>query len=118
MTRESLIVGVAYGSDVELVTNILLDVVSHQKGVLKSPEAFVQFDDFGDSALIFSLNFFISNSFGVPRMRSEMRYNIDAQFRKNGVTIPFPQRDVHVFQQGPFLHQNASPKSESGKVKK
>lgn len=118
MTRESLIVGVAYGSDVELVTNILLDVVSHQKGVLKSPEAFVQFDDFGDSALIFSLNFFISNSFGVPRMRSEMRYNIDAQFRKNGVTIPFPQRDVHVFQQGPFLHQNASPKSESGQVKK
>jgi small-conductance mechanosensitive channel len=105
MTRESLIVGVAYGSDVELVTKILVDVGTHQKGILKSPEAFVQFDDFGDSALIFSLNFFISNSFGVPKMRSEMRYKIDDEFRKNGITIPFPQRDVHLFQPGPFIHK-------------
>jgi small-conductance mechanosensitive channel len=117
MTRESLIVGVAYGSNVELVTKILVDVGSEQKGVLKSPEAFVQFDDFGDSALIFSLNFFISNSFAVPKMRSEMRYKIDEQFRKKGITIPFPQRDVHVFQQSPFLHQNASTNPKAGQVK-
>ncbi len=117
MTRESLIVGVAYGSDVELVTKILVDVGNQQKGVLKSPEAFVQFDDFGDSALIFSLNFFISNSFAVPKLRSEMRYKIDEQFRNNGITIPFPQRDVHVFQQRPFLHQKATTAGESSKKK-
>jgi small-conductance mechanosensitive channel len=102
MTRESLIVGVAYGSDVELVTKILLEIGNEQKGVLKNPVPFVMFEDFGDSALIFSLNFFIANSFGVPKMRSEMRYKIDAQFRQNGITIPFPQRDVHFFQHGPF----------------
>jgi len=107
-TRESLMVGVAYGSDVKLVTKILMEIGKGQKGVLKSPEPFVMFEDFGDSALIFSLNFFIANSFGVPKLRSEMRYKIDAEFRKNGITIPFPQRDVHLFQQRPFLHRQTS----------
>jgi len=101
-TRESLVVGVAYGSDVQLVTNILEEIAMDQTGVLKDPPPFVQFDDFGDSALVFSLNFFIEDGFRVPRMRSEMRYKIDDQFRKKGVTIPFPQRDVHFFQHGPI----------------
>ena len=108
ITRESLIVGVAYGSDVKLVTRILEETAWEQTGVLKDPEPFVQFDDFGDSALVFSLNFFIEDGFRVPRMRSEMRYRIDDEFRNNGVTIPFPQRDVHVYQKGPFLHRNAA----------
>ncbi|MBT8284162.1 MAG: mechanosensitive ion channel [Flavobacteriaceae bacterium] len=101
-TRESLVVGVAYGSDVQLVTKILEEIAMDQMGVLKNPPPFVQFDDFGDSALVFSLNFFIEDGFRVPRMRSEMRYKIDDQFRKKGVTIPFPQRDVHFFQHGPI----------------
>ncbi|NER10701.1 Mechanosensitive ion channel [Muriicola jejuensis] len=102
ITREALNIGVAYGSDVNLVTNILTEIAEEQKGVLKNPEPFVQFDDFGDSALIFSLNFFVSDAFRVPRMRSEMRYKIDARFRENGVTIPFPQRDVHFYQHSPI----------------
>ncbi|QBA64684.1 mechanosensitive ion channel family protein [Muriicola soli] len=105
-TRESLVVGVAYGSDVQLVTKILEETAMDQIGVLKDPPPFVQFDDFGDSALVFSLNFFIEDGFRVPRMRSEMRYRIDDQFRKKGVTIPFPQRDVHFFQHGPIALKN------------
>jgi small-conductance mechanosensitive channel len=101
-TREALVIGVAYGSNVELVTEILTTIANEQSGVLKSPAPFVQFDDFGDSALIFSLNFFVSNAFKVPRMRSEMRYKIDSLFREKGITIPFPQRDVHFFQHGPI----------------
>ncbi len=103
-TRESVKVGVAYGSNVALVTRILEDVANNQKGVLKNPKPFVLFDDFGDSALMFSLNFFIADSFGDPRIKSQMRYAIDAKFRENRVVIPFPQRDVHVFQQSPFQH--------------
>lgn len=106
ITRESVFVGVSYGSDVELVTKILEGVVSDQRAVLKSPKPFVMFDDFGDSALLFSLNFFVSDGFTVPRVKSEIRYKIDAEFRNNNVTIPFPQRDVHIFQQKPFQHSN------------
>jgi len=103
-TREKVIVGVAYGSDVGLVTKILQEVANEQRGVLKNPKPFVQFDDFGDSALMFSVNFYISDSFTDPRIKSEMRYRIDADFRKNEVTIPFPQRDVHIYQKNPFQH--------------
>ncbi|MFS4456196.1 mechanosensitive ion channel family protein [Maribacter sp. 2304DJ31-5] len=100
-TRETIKVGVAYGSNVQLITEILESVAQDQKGVLKNPKPFVLFDDFGDSALLFSLNFFISDSFTDPKIKSELRYKIDAEFRKNKVTIPFPQRDVHIFQQIP-----------------
>lgn len=106
-TREKIIVGVAYGSDVLLVTNILEAVAKEHREVLKNPKPFVQFDDFGDSALIFSLNFYINNSFGDPKIKSEMRYEIDARFRGSNVTIPFPQRDVHIYQQSPFRHSQA-----------
>ncbi len=105
-TRESVKVGVAYGSDVQLVTNILESIVKGQRGVLKSPKPFVLFEDFGDSALLFSLSFYIGDSFSDPRIKSDLRYKIDAAFRENKVTIPFPQRDVHIFQQAPFQHSN------------
>ncbi len=104
MTRETVKIGVAYGSDVQLVTKILETIVHEQRGVLKNPKPFVLFDDFGDSALLFSINFFISDSFMDPMIKSEMRYSIDAEFRKSNITIPFPQRDVHIFQQTPFEH--------------
>tara|TARA_R110001592_G_scaffold114996_1_gene315180 strand:+ start:67 stop:711 length:645 start_codon:yes stop_codon:yes gene_type:complete len=107
-TRESIKLGVAYGSDVQLVTKILLDIIKTQKNVLKSPKPFVLFEDFGDSALLFSLNFYITDSFSDPRIKSELRYKIDAEFRNNKVTIPFPQRDVHLFQQAPFQHSNVT----------
>ena len=97
MTRESVRVGVAYGSDVQLVSNLLLQSLQDQRGVLKNPKPFVIFEDFGDSALLFSVNFFISDVFLDPRIKSAIRFKIDALFREHGVTIPFPQRDVHLY---------------------
>ncbi len=103
-TRESVKVGVAYGSDVALVTNLLLEAVAEQRNILKSPKPFVLFEDFGDSALAFSVNFYLTDSFSDPKIKSNVRYAIDTKFRENNVTIPFPQRDVH-------LYQTASKKS-------
>lgn len=97
-TRESIKVGVAYGSDVQLVTRILDEIAQIQKGILKNPKPFVLFEDFGDSALLFSLNFYITDSFIEHKIKSEVRYKIDAKFREQKIAIPFPQRDVHLFQ--------------------
>lgn len=97
-TRENVKIGVAYGSDVRLVTSILEEIAHNQKGILKNPKPFVLFDDFGDSALLFSLNFYTNDSFIDPRIKSEVRYKIDAKFREHQISIPFPQRDVHLFQ--------------------
>ncbi|MBV1923806.1 MAG: mechanosensitive ion channel [Flavobacteriaceae bacterium] len=97
-TREYVQVGVAYGSDTEKVTELLLQSVTSQTGVLKQPKPFVAFEDFGDSALVFSVYFYINKSFEVPILKSNVRYSIDKLFRENQITIPFPQRDVHLFQ--------------------
>ena len=98
-TREKVNVGVAYGSNVEFVTRLLQEAVLEQKGVLKNPKPFVLFEDFADSSLAFSINFYINDSFSDPRIKSEIRYTIDKKFRENNVSIPFPQRDIHLYQQ-------------------
>lgn len=96
-TREQVNVGVAYGSDTRLVEKLLLQSVDQQRGALKSPKPFVLFQDFGDSSLNFSVLYFINDSFADPRIKSEIRFRIDTLFRENNITIPFPQRDVHLF---------------------
>lgn len=96
-TRELVRVGVAYGSDTEMVKELLLECVNEQAGITKKPKPFVLFEDFGESALIFSINFFVTDSFVDPKIKSQVRYKIDQKFRENGVTIPFPQRDIHFF---------------------
>ena len=68
-----------------------------QSSILKKPLPYVTFEDFGDSALIFHVNFFINDSFRVPKLSSKIRFKIDELFRKNDITIPFPQRDVHLY---------------------
>ncbi len=98
-TRESVKIGVAYGSDVQLVTKLLLEVASIQKGILKNPKPFVLFEDFGDSALLFSIVYYTNDSYGDPRVKSDLRYLIDSSFRENNISIPFPQRDIHIISQ-------------------
>ncbi len=105
-TRELVRVGVAYGSDTELVKKLLLESVHDQAGITKKPKPFVLFEDFGDSALIFSVNFFVTDSFVDPKIKSLVRYNIDEKFRENGITIPFPQRDVHFFNRSRAEEEN------------
>ncbi|WP_321826788.1 mechanosensitive ion channel family protein [Maribacter dokdonensis] len=115
-TRELVRVGVAYGSDIDLVTKILLDVIKGQRSILKSPKPFVIFEDFGDSALVFAVNFYITDSFTDPKIKSEVRYKIDAEFRKHNISIPFPQRDVHLYQQAPFQYSNVSNTNSDDKA--
>jgi small-conductance mechanosensitive channel len=98
ITRESVVVGVAYGSDTALVKELLLKSVEKKSKILKSPKPSVFFEDFADSALVFILNFYISESFDAPGIKSDVRFEIDKLFREHNISIPFPQRDVHIYQ--------------------
>lgn len=95
-TRFSVKVGVAYGSDTKLVTNILLECALKNKSISAQPKPFVRFSDFGDSSLDFQVFFWVREPFLVEQAKSELRYAIDDEFRKHGVQIPFPQRDLHI----------------------
>lgn len=99
LTRFNVEVGVAYGSDTDLVKRILTQVADTQEGVSKDRPVRVQFTDFGDSSLNFKLLFWAENTWEIEFLRSEMRFEIDRLFREHGVRIPFPQRDVHFFQE-------------------
>jgi len=98
LVRTSVRVGVAYGSDVKLVTQLLSQSAQEHAEVLKSPEYSVIFDEFGDNSLNFELNVWVSATAerGLRVIRSDLRYRIDELFRANDVVIAFPQRDVHV----------------------
>jgi|LGOV01.1.fsa_nt_gb small-conductance mechanosensitive channel len=95
-TRFELSVGVAYGSDTSLVRKILEDVAYEHNKVLKKPTPDVFFQDFGDSSLNFDLVFYVEDVFRINKIKSDIRFMIDKKFRINNITIPFPQRDIHV----------------------
>lgn len=97
ITRENVLVGVAYGSNVQLVKRLLLQAAITTNGVLKLPEPSVFFLEFGDSSLNFKLVFTVKDSFQAVHPKSELHFEIDRLFRENDVTIPFPQRDVHIY---------------------
>lgn len=97
-TREGINVGVAYGSDVQLVKQLLLQVASAHPLVIQEPPPAVLFTDFGDSSLNFRLVFTLNDSFNARFPQSDMRFEIDRLFRENNITIPFPQRDIHIIE--------------------
>lgn len=95
-TRFSVKVGVAYGSDTKLVTRLLLECTSNNKNISALPKPFVRFNDFGESSLDFQIFFWVRRPFLVENTKSDIRFAIDDAFRKHGVHIPFPQRDLHI----------------------
>ena len=101
--RRDVLVGVAYGSDVQLVKKLLLEAASEHPAVMSSPEPWVIFNDFGASSLDFILRFWVRHvDLGLSTC-SEIRESIDVKFRENGVEIPFPQMDMHVRSGDGFL---------------
>jgi small-conductance mechanosensitive channel len=91
-------VGVAYGSPARKVADLVLQAVNEQDEVKKDPGPTVVFEDFGDNALIFDVFFWcdVSGEKLLRTIRSEIRFRIDELFAENGITIAFPQRDVHM----------------------
>ena len=93
-TRFHVDVGVAYSSDVQLVTRLLLEAARNHPKVLDMPAPRVQFRAFGNSSLDFRLFFWTTELMPVEFIRSDLRYRILELFRQHQVEIPFPQRDL------------------------
>jgi len=89
-------VGVAYGSDVDVVIAALAGVAGHHDEVCKSPEPRVRFRRFGDSSLDFEMLCWIDQPVNRGRMIHELNCAVYRSFQKHGIEIPFPQRDVHL----------------------
>ena len=100
--REILKVGVAYGSDTRQVEKLLLEVTKSHSQVLKNPAPFIIFRDFGDNSLDFEIYYWIElrTSSGM-KVSSDLRHHIAVIFAREGIEIPFPQRDIHIIENNP-----------------
>ena len=93
--RQSIIVGVSYDSDVDKVTELLLECAKANRKVVKNPAPVVVFKDFGASSLDFELRYHVSNVRTDWSASSELRYAILKTFRENNIDIAYPQIVVH-----------------------
>jgi len=92
-------VGVAYGSDVNKVMDILKQIADDHPEVISNNDAYptrVLFLAFGDSSLNFELRCFVMNVDNRINIQSDINISIDAAFREHNIEIPFPQRVVHM----------------------
>lgn len=95
--RVRIKIGVAYGSDIDQVEEILLSLTKENRLVAPEPSPRVRFRAFGDSSLDFELLCWAHRPHDKGRLIHELNRSIYKAFNAAGVSIPFPQRDVHLF---------------------
>ena len=95
-TRFRVHVGVAYGSDVDLVIKILEESAFEHPDVSNRELTEARLVDFGNSSLDFEVLFFSRNIFRISKVKSDIRRIINKKFAKSGIAIPFPQMDLHL----------------------
>lgn len=94
--RLDIKIGVAYGSDIEKVRDILIEAANNNKRVLKKPAAYAVFVDFGSSSLDFELRCFTADIMNGLTISSEIRFEINRRFIEENIEIPFPQQVLHL----------------------
>ncbi|MBL4568257.1 MAG: mechanosensitive ion channel [Flavobacteriaceae bacterium] len=95
-TLFSIEVGVAYGSDVDLVIKTLEESALEHSEVEKSSLVEARLVNFGNSSLDFELLFFSEHVFYIEKVKSDIRKIISRKFDENKISIPYPQMDLHL----------------------
>jgi len=94
--RLNIPVGVAYGSDLDQVSEALIKAARSVGDVLATPEPRVHFGAFGDYSLNLEIRVWINEPHKHPQIRSAVNFAIDHEFRERNIEIPFPQREIHL----------------------
>ncbi|NEP91039.1 MAG: mechanosensitive ion channel [Okeania sp. SIO2C2] len=115
-SRLHIPIGVAYGSDTDLVKEALLDAARKEKKVLSNPSPKVWFKGFGDSALNFELLVWIKYPTLIDQIKSYLNFLIYSELSYRNISIPFPQIDLHIRQINDLIQ--AHKKAESTTVVK
>ncbi|QDU98699.1 mechanosensitive ion channel domain-containing protein [Lignipirellula cremea] len=112
--RTQVNIGIAYGSSTREATRLLKHAATEHGRVLKQPEPFVWFAEFGDNALNFELHFWVKvrSVTEQKRIESDLRFQIDHLFREAEISIAFPQRDIHLDTTRPIAVQFVPAENE------
>ncbi|MFP4226740.1 MAG: mechanosensitive ion channel family protein, partial [Desulfobacterales bacterium] len=93
--RRTITVGVAYGSDAQLVRDTLNNIALNHPRVYRRPQPEVLFSDFGENALIFKLRVWVHINYFLS-VETDLRFEINKEFTELGIHIPVPQRDIYL----------------------
>ncbi|PHR54725.1 MAG: mechanosensitive ion channel protein MscS [Robiginitomaculum sp.] len=111
-------IGIAYQSDIRHAIDLAVEATSSVNRVLKIPKVVCQLREFGDSAVILEIRFWIRDSHnGVGNISSEVLLEIWDCFQANGIQFPFPQRDIHLSTDQPIQVQVESLHAEKSNKK-
>ncbi len=104
MVRSSIRVGVDYGSSTRKVVDLLKSAAEAHGKILKNPEPIVLFSDFGSDALVFDLYFWLRIQTALERrvVESDLRFMVEGSFTEAGISMAFPQREMHLNAQDPI----------------
>ncbi|WP_192808386.1 DUF3772 domain-containing protein [Oceanicola granulosus] len=94
--RIILPIGVAYGTDTQKVSDVLLNIARAHPMVLHNPEPYVLFHGFGDNSMNFEIRAILRDVNWILSVQTEMNHAIAKRFAEEGIEIPFPQRDLWV----------------------
>lgn len=94
-TRFKINIGVAYGSDLDLVVKVLTESAMEHDEIIDKEHIDIRFADFGNSSLDFQILFYSKNIFRIEKVKSDIRKIINRKFAENKITVPFPQMDLH-----------------------
>jgi potassium efflux system protein len=92
----SITIGVGYGSNAQIVMDLLLQIANEHPRIFKEPAPSAFFIDFGDSSLNFQLKFWLNDINIRKRIISDLSCTILEKFTEHKIEIPFPQRDIHI----------------------
>lgn len=112
--RQTLRVGIAYGSDVRKAKEIIRDICKSHPHVLQEPKTVITFEEFGESSLNIAIRMYLKDFDSWWTTMDDVHLAIDDAFKAAGIEIAFPQRDLHIRTAGPQFEQALSqPMSKS-----
>ncbi|WP_165499791.1 mechanosensitive ion channel family protein [Pedobacter frigidisoli] len=94
--RASIVVGVAYNTDLEKCRQVLKDILDAEERILKSPPPIVQFEQFGTSSIDLKIYFWTKHMSENNATKSDLVISITNAFKEKNIIIPFPQQDIHI----------------------
>ena len=109
--------GVAYGSDVQRAMELMMKAARESRYVLKKPKPLITFESFGDNSLLLKLRCFIGSVDDRLPAISDLHVSIDRKLREAGISIAFPQRDVHIDTTRPLEIRVSREKKQAGDVR-
>jgi small-conductance mechanosensitive channel len=99
LSRFRIHVTVHYGSDTQMVSDLLIQAAMSHPKVKKTEPVQVRLVDFAENGLLMELIFWADQSWDINQYRSEIRFEIDRLFRHYGISVPYPQREVYMHNQ-------------------